>query len=141
LLGDRRLPPADPRAGARPRHLRGAAAALPQPVADRGDRQRDRGGGDPMSTPEHTSPRAATGAVTTAEPEVLRDVRGLKVHFPITKGLVFDRTVGHVYAVDGMDLQIRRGETYGLVGESGCGKSTFGRAILRLEELTEGQVL
>ncbi|GGK65778.1 dipeptide/oligopeptide/nickel ABC transporter ATP-binding protein [Ornithinimicrobium pekingense] len=72
---------------------------------------------------------------------MLLDVRGLKVHFPIKKGLVFDRTVGHVYAVDGMDLQIRRGETYGLVGESGCGKSTFGRAILRLEDLTEGQVL
>ena len=73
--------------------------------------------------------------------DVLVDVRGLKVHFPIKRGLVFDRTVGHVYAVDGIDLQIRRGETYGLVGESGCGKSTLGRAILKLEVPTEGSVL
>ena len=72
--------------------------------------------------------------------EVLVDVRGVKVHFPIKRGLVLDRTVGHVYAVDGMDLAIRRGETYGLVGESGCGKSTFGRALLQLEELTAGSV-
>ena len=73
--------------------------------------------------------------------DVLVDVRGLKVHFPIKRGVLFDRTVGHVYAVDGMDVRIHRGETYGLVGESGCGKSTFGRALLRLEPLTEGTVL
>lgn len=73
--------------------------------------------------------------------EILLEVRGLKVHFPIKKGVIIDRTVGHVYAVDGMDVQIRRGETYGLVGESGCGKSTFGRAILQLETPTAGEVL
>ena len=50
------------------------------------------------------------------------------------------RSIGYVYAVDGMDLQIERGETYGLVGESGCGKSTFGRALLQLEEITTGEV-
>ncbi len=72
--------------------------------------------------------------------EVLVDVQDIKVHFPITKGIVFDKVVGHVYAVDGVDLQIRRGETYGLVGESGCGKSTLGRAILHLEEPTGGTV-
>lgn len=72
--------------------------------------------------------------------DVLLDVQGLKVHFPIKRGMIFDRTVGYVRAVDGIDLQIRRGETYGLVGESGCGKSTLGRAILRLEDLTEGRV-
>ncbi|GMA38808.1 ABC transporter ATP-binding protein [Mobilicoccus caccae] len=71
---------------------------------------------------------------------VLVDVKGLKVHFPIKRGVIFDRTVGHVYAVDGIDMQIRQGETYGLVGESGCGKSTFGRALLQLEELTAGSV-
>jgi peptide/nickel transport system ATP-binding protein len=73
--------------------------------------------------------------------DVLVDVRGLKVHFPIKRGVILDRQgVGYVYAVDGVDLQIRRGETYGLVGESGCGKSTLGRAILNLEPLTEGTV-
>ncbi|MCG8656041.1 MULTISPECIES: oligopeptide/dipeptide ABC transporter ATP-binding protein [unclassified Yimella] len=73
--------------------------------------------------------------------DVLVDVTGLKVHFPIKRGVIFDKTVGYVYAVDGVDLQIKRGETYGLVGESGCGKSTFGRALLRLEDLTEGTVI
>ncbi|QFZ16254.1 ABC transporter ATP-binding protein [Saccharothrix syringae] len=71
----------------------------------------------------------------------LVSVEGLKVHFPIKRGLVVDRTVGHVYAVDGVDLSIRRGETYGLVGESGCGKSTLGRGMLRLVEPTAGRVV
>ncbi|MGO0576720.1 ABC transporter ATP-binding protein [Ornithinimicrobium panacihumi] len=86
------------------------------------------------STVEDQTPR------TEGQGDLLVDVRGVKVHFPIKRGVIFDRTVGHVYAVDGMDLQIHRGETYGLVGESGCGKSTFGRALLQLEELTEGEV-
>ena len=73
--------------------------------------------------------------------DVLVDVRGVKVHFPIKRGVIIDKVIGHVYAVDGVDLQIRRGETYGLVGESGCGKSTLGKAILNLEPPTEGSVL
>jgi peptide/nickel transport system ATP-binding protein len=77
----------------------------------------------------------------SASDEPLLAVTGLKVYFPIKRGLVFDRTVGHVRAVDGVDLAVRRGQTYGLVGESGCGKSTLGRAILRLEEPTSGQVI
>ncbi|WP_109472351.1 ABC transporter ATP-binding protein [Ornithinimicrobium cavernae] len=81
------------------------------------------------------------GRTPGASDDILLEVRGLKVHFPIKKGVFIDRTVGHVYAVDGIDLQIRRGETYGLVGESGCGKSTFGRAILQLETTTDGEVL
>lgn len=72
--------------------------------------------------------------------DVLLQVRGLEVHFPIRRGIVLQRTVGHVRAVDGVDLDVRRGETYGLVGESGCGKSTLGRAVLRLEEPTGGSV-
>lgn len=78
---------------------------------------------------------------TDTDTDILVDVRGVKVHFPIKAGVIFDRIIGHVYAVDGVDLQIRRGETYGLVGESGCGKSTLGRAILNLEPPTEGTVL
>ncbi len=73
--------------------------------------------------------------------DVLVDVRGVKVHFPIKRGVIFDKVIGYVYAVDGVDLQVRRGETYGLVGESGCGKSTLGKAILNLEPPTEGSVV
>src|SRR6266436_2124700 len=69
----------------------------------------------------------------------LVDVKGLKVHFPIKGGLL-GRTVAQVKAVDGVDLFVRRGETLGLVGESGCGKSTTGRAILQLIKPTEGSV-
>ena len=72
--------------------------------------------------------------------DVLLDVRDLVKHFPVQRG-VLGRTVGQIKAVDGVSLQIRRGETLGLVGESGCGKSTTGRAILRLVEPTAGQVL
>jgi oligopeptide transport system ATP-binding protein len=68
------------------------------------------------------------------------DVRDLCMHFPIKEGLL-SNTVGHVYAVDGIDLAIRPGETLGLVGESGCGKTTAGRCIMRLYEPTRGQVL
>ena len=71
----------------------------------------------------------------------LVSVQGLKVHFPIRDGLLLDRRVGAVKAVDGVDLEIREGMTLGLVGESGCGKSTLGRALLRLSPVTEGRVL
>lgn len=70
----------------------------------------------------------------------LLDITDLKVHFPIRKG-VFSRVVGHVKAVDGISFRIYPGQTLGLVGESGCGKTTAGRAILRLIEPTAGRVL
>jgi peptide/nickel transport system ATP-binding protein/oligopeptide transport system ATP-binding protein len=70
----------------------------------------------------------------------LLEVRGLKKHFPLYKG-VFSRVSGQVYAVDGVSFHIGRGETLGLVGESGCGKSTVGRTLLKLLEPTEGMIL
>jgi len=70
----------------------------------------------------------------------LIQVEGLKMHFPITQGIILQRQVGSIKAVDGLDFDIRRGETLGLVGESGCGKSTTGRAILQLYRPTAGHV-
>jgi oligopeptide/dipeptide ABC transporter ATP-binding protein len=68
-------------------------------------------------------------------------VRDLEVYFPIRQGLLIDRHVADLKAVDGVSFEVRRGETLGLVGESGCGKTTTGRAILRLVEPTGGTVL
>ena len=70
----------------------------------------------------------------------LIEVKNLKKYFPIRKG-IFSRVVNHVKAVDGLDFTIYKGETLGIVGESGCGKSTTGRAILQLFEPTEGEVI
>jgi len=70
----------------------------------------------------------------------LVQVRDLKMYFPITQGIIIQRRVGAIKAVDGVSFDIMRGETLGLVGESGCGKSTTGRAILRLYRPTAGEV-
>src|SRR5438045_6918334 len=70
----------------------------------------------------------------------LLDVKALKMHFPLTQGIIFQRQVGAVRAVDGIDFFVEKGETLGLVGESGCGKSTTGRAILQLYKPTSGEV-
>jgi len=77
----------------------------------------------------------------TTETNVLLQVRNLKKYFPIYKGLVFSRHVNDVKAVDDVSFDVFRGETLGLVGETGCGKTTVGRTVLRLYEPTEGQVL
>ena len=73
--------------------------------------------------------------------EALLQVNNLKMHFPLTKGIIFQRKAGAVQAVDGLTFDVRKGETLGLVGESGCGKSTTGRAILQLYRPTEGEVV
>ncbi|ERN51989.1 MULTISPECIES: ABC transporter ATP-binding protein [Alkalihalophilus] len=82
--------------------------------------------------------RPNTGAAK--EKDILLEVNGLKKHFPIKKGM-FQRTVGHVKAVDDISFFVRKGETFGLVGESGCGKSTTGRTLMRLYEPTAGQII
>src|SRR5689334_16676767 len=80
-------------------------------------------------------------AVAEMDARPLLEVRGLRMHFPVTEGIVISRKVGEVKAVDGIDFTVRRGETLGLVGESGCGKTTTGRCILRLEKPTAGEII
>ena len=72
--------------------------------------------------------------------ETLYEIRDLKKHFPLTSGMIFRKQVGAVHAVDGVSFDVKRGETLGLVGESGCGKSTTGRLLLRLLDPTSGSI-
>jgi oligopeptide/dipeptide ABC transporter ATP-binding protein len=78
--------------------------------------------------------------VSAPSAEALVEVRDLVKHFPITRGIVIQRRIGAVKAVDGVNLEVRRGETLGIVGETGCGKSTTARLIMRLLEATSGEV-
>jgi oligopeptide transport system ATP-binding protein len=79
-------------------------------------------------------------AATAQTDGALLEVRDLFMHFPIKSGILIDREIGRVRAVDGVDLTVKEGETLGLVGESGCGKSTLCRAILQLLKPTSGSV-
>ena len=80
-------------------------------------------------------------STATAPPDEILRVENLKVHFPLLKGTVIRRQVGTIKAVDGVSFSLRRGDTLGLVGESGCGKSTTGLAVLRMLEPTSGRIL
>ena len=91
---------------------------------------------------ESAAPGADIGAApSVAKGETLLEVRGLKKYFPITAGVVIQRTIAEVKAVDGISFDIRKGETLGLVGESGCGKTTTGRCILQLDRPSEGAII
>jgi peptide/nickel transport system ATP-binding protein len=113
-----------------------AAAATAETL----DAQAEKGARGHVSEPLPDLPAAALSEIT-ADADILLEVNDIKVHFPIKRGVLVDKTIGYVYAVDGVSLAVRRGETYGLVGESGCGKTTLGRGILRLVEPTGGSVL
>ena len=84
---------------------------------------------------------AAGGGRAAAHGELLLEVRNLKMYFPVTQGIIFQRKVADIKAVDDVSFHINRGETLGLVGESGCGKTTTGRAILQLYQPTDGSVV
>ena len=83
---------------------------------------------------------SATQLDNEDSPDYLLQIRDLKMYFPVTEGTIFQKTVAEVKAVDGVSLDIAKGETLGLVGESGCGKTTIGRCILQLERATEGEI-
>lgn len=80
-------------------------------------------------------------AETLVGSKTLLDIRDLKMYFPLTRGIVLQRVVGYVRAVDGISFTIEQGQTLGLVGESGSGKTTIGRTIVRLYKPTEGQII
>ncbi len=88
---------------------------------------------------EGTAAVAEAPAATGADDALVR-VRNLKMYFPVTEGVLVSRVVAHVKAVDGISFDIHKGETLGLVGESGCGKTTTGRCILQLEMATDGEI-
>jgi oligopeptide transport system ATP-binding protein len=82
-----------------------------------------------------------TEPVSTCDADILLSVEDLKVHFPVTEGVIRRRQIGAVRAVDGVSFDLRRGETFSLVGESGCGKSTTAMAILRMQTVTAGRIV
>ncbi len=91
-----------------------------------------------MTTMQETAPAAPRPAPND---DILLEINNLKMYFPVTSGMLFQRTVAYVKAVDDVTFAVRRGETLGLVGESGCGKTTTGRCILQLYKPTSGQVI
>jgi peptide/nickel transport system ATP-binding protein len=95
-----------------------------------------------MTAPPHQGTRAPASPAAPGGPAgTLLAVTALQKYFPVTRGVIFRRQVGAVRAVDGLDFSVTRGETFGLVGESGCGKTTTGRLLTRLLEPTAGQII
>tara|TARA_B100000949_G_scaffold79725_1_gene71174 strand:- start:2731 stop:3762 length:1032 start_codon:yes stop_codon:yes gene_type:complete len=92
-------------------------------------------------SPEEGVVASESSAPRPKDDDILVDVRGLKMYFPVNEGVIISRVVAEVKAVDGVSFFIKRGETLGLVGESGCGKTTTGRCILQLEKATAGEIL
>jgi len=102
------------------------------------EQPRGRHAARPGGTGPGTTRVGATPTVDTRRGAPIIQVNGLKKYFPISQGIVFKKQVGAVKAVDGVDFELRRGETLGIVGESGCGKSTLAKLLMRLEKPTAG---
>ena len=137
--------------GATARRRARAGARGGRPAAAAGARRAGRGGRGHTGRGRDDRPSAGGWAVSAIEPlaqpspdaaagEPLVQVRGLVKHFPLTRGIVIQRKVGAVQAVDGVDFDVMRGETLGIVGETGCGKSTTARLIMRLLDPTAGEI-
>ena len=94
-----------------------------------------------MSSAAAAAASAAAGFTKVEPGETLIEVKNLKMYFPVLEGLVFQKAIAHVKAVDDISFEIKKGETLGLVGESGCGKTTTGRCILQLEQATAGEII
>ena len=94
-----------------------------------------------MSRSQRAAAATAAGFKTVGKGETLIEVKNLKMHFPVLEGIVFQKAIAHVKAVDDVSFSIKKGETLGLVGESGCGKTTTGRCILQLERATAGDII
>jgi oligopeptide/dipeptide ABC transporter ATP-binding protein len=94
-----------------------------------------------MSSAQPAVASTPGGFETVEKGETLVEVKNLKMYFPVIEGIVFQKAIAHVKAVDDVSFEIKKGETLGLVGESGCGKTTTGRCILQLERPTAGEVV
>ena len=94
-----------------------------------------------MSPPNEAAARDDAQFRGVPTDDVLIEVKDLKMHFPVTEGIFIQSVTAHVKAVDGINFKIMKGETLGLVGESGCGKTTTGRCILKLEDPTSGEII
>src|SRR5437773_5938418 len=88
-----------------------------------------------------TTTETQTAAVTRTSGDELLVVEDLKKHFPVTRGIIFQKEVASVKAVDGISFTVTKGETLGVVGESGCGKSTMARCVMRLLDPTAGRII
>src|SRR6266540_1705650 len=127
--GRRHAGPRGDQAGDRVRHRDGHAGRVEMTVTT------------PPTAPKEEFVQRSRSTAVAGSGRNLLEVTALKMHFPLTQGIIFQRQVGAVRAVDGIDFFVEKGETLGLVGESGCGKSTTGRAILQLYRPTSGEIM